>query len=97
MVHFLRNTNNRTIIECDVYKEDLHTSVDVKNYSMVLIDMHNHDRHYPFINDIDNLSEIRGLWWEREMDFGNWESIDKFVEAQYTEVAERYGLIYVTD
>jgi len=97
MIHFLRNDRNKTIIECSVYNNDLSTATNIEAYSMMLIDMHNKDQHYPFISAFSELDEIRGLWWEREKDFGNWKSIDAFVESKFVEFAEKYSLNYVTD
>jgi hypothetical protein len=97
MIHFLRNQRNQTIIECEVYNDDLSTGTNIGNYSMMLIDLHNKDLHYPFINDISQLDEIRGWWWERVEDSGNYKSIDDFVKEKFIEVAKKYDLNYVTD
>jgi hypothetical protein len=97
MIHFLRNQRNQTIIECEVYNDDLSTGTNIGNYSMMLIDLHNKDLHYPFINDISQLDEIRGWWWERVKDSGKYKSIDDFVKEKFIEVAKKYDLNYVTD
>jgi len=97
MIHFLRNDRNQTIIECEVYNNDLSASTNIESYSMMLIDMHNKDQHYPFIKTFSELDEIRGLWWEKEKDFSNWKSIDDFVKSKFVEVAKKYSLNYVTD
>lgn len=99
MVHFLRNKSNRTIIETSVYNNDLHTSTSIAYYTIKFVKIFEEDKAQAidFSQDIDNLSEIRGLWWEKEMDFGNWKSIDDFVEHQYKLVAKKWNLNYVTD
>jgi hypothetical protein len=97
MIHFLRNQRNQTIIECEVYNDDLSAGTNIGNYSMMLIDLHNKDLHYPFINDISQLDEIKGWWWERVKDSGNYKSIDDFVKEKFIEVAKKYDLNYVTD
>ncbi len=97
MVHFLRNENNRTIIECEVYKDDLSAGTSIENYSTMLIDLHNKDLHHPFISDISQLDQIRGWWWEMAKDSGNYKSIDDFVKEKFMEVAKKYDLNYVTD
>lgn len=97
MIHFLRNNLNRTIIECEVYNNDLHTATNIGEYSKMLIDLHNKDQHYPFINSISELDEIRGWWWEQAMDSGKYTSIDEFVKEKFLEVAKRHNLNYVTD
>jgi hypothetical protein len=45
MVHFLRNDKNRTIIECEVYKDDLSSSTNIEEYSKMLLDLHHKDLH----------------------------------------------------
>ncbi len=97
MVHFLRNENNRTIIECEVYKDDLSAGTNIENYSAMLIELHNKDLHHPFISDISQLDQIRGWWWEMAKDSGNYKSIDDFVKEKFMEVAKKYDLNYVTD
>jgi len=97
MIHFLRNKINQTIIECEVYKDDLSAATNIENYSMMLIDLHNNDLRYPFINDISELDQIRGWWWEMAMDSGDYKSIDDFVKEKFMVVAKKYDLNYVTD
>ncbi len=97
MVHFLRNESNRTIIECEVYKDDLSAGTNIENYSAMLIELHNKDLHHPFISDISQLDQIRGWWWEMAKDSGNYKSIDDFVKEKFMEVAKKYDLNYVTD
>jgi hypothetical protein len=97
MIHFLRNRRNQTIIECEVSTDDLSSATNIENYSMMLIDLHNKDLHYPFINDISQLDEIRGWWWEMAEDSGKYKSIDDFVKEKFMEVAKKYDLNYVTD
>lgn len=97
MIHFLRNQKNQTIVECEVYGNDLSAGTDIENYSVMLIDLHNGDLHYPFINDISQLDEIRGWWWEMAKDSGKYKSIDDFVKEKFIEVAQKHNLNYVTD
>lgn len=93
MVHFLRNNINRTVIECQVTKTDLSSAVDIFHYSNELLGSENQDK---LIADIANLNEIRGTWWEREKDFGDWKTIDEFVASEFKKVAKRHRLAYVT-
>lgn len=82
MVHFLRNESNRTIIETSVYNNDLRTSTSIAYYTIKFVKIFEEEKIQAinFSQDIDNLNEIRSLWWEKEMYFGNWKSIDEFVE-----------------
>lgn len=97
MIHFLRNKENKTIIECDVYNNDLSVATNIEEYSKMLIDLHNKHLHYPFIKSISYLDEIRGLWWEQVEYSGKYESIDEFVKEKFLEVAEKYNLNYVNN
>ncbi len=97
MIHFLRNELNRTIIECEVYNNDLSAATNIKEYSWMVIDLQNKDMHGPFIEAIGDLDEIRGWWWEQAQDSGQYNSIDDFVKEKFLQVAQRYGLNYVTD
>lgn len=97
MIHFLRNKQNRTIIECEVYNNDLSAATNIEEYSKMLIDLHNKDLHYPFIKSISDLDEIRGWWWEQAEDSGEYKSIDDFVKEKFLEVSEKHNLNYVTD
>ena len=98
MTHFLRNDKNRTIIECEVYNNDgLSTATNIEEYSNMLIDLHNKDLHYPFIQAFSDLDELSGWWWEQGEDSGEYKSIDDFVKEKFLEVAEKYNLNYVTD
>jgi len=38
MIYFLRDKNNHSIIECSVYDNDLHTNVNIREYTMGLFD-----------------------------------------------------------
>lgn len=96
MIHFLRNDKNRTIIECEVYNDDLSASTNIEEYSKMLIDLHNKDLHFPFIQAISDLDEIRG-WWEQAKSSGEYKSIDDFVKEKFLIVANKYKLNYITD
>ena len=97
MVHFLRNDKNRTIIECEVYKDDLSSSANIEEYSKMLLDLHRKDLHLVFIQAISDLDEIRGWWWEQGNESDDYESIDDFVKEKFLSVAKKFKLNYVTD
>ena len=97
MIHFLRNDKNRTIIECEVYNDDLSSSTNIEEYSKMLLDLHHKDLHYMFIQAISDLDEIRGWWWEQGNESDDYESIDDFVKEKFMSVAKKFKLNYVTD
>ena len=93
MVHFLRNDVNRTVIECQVTKTDLSSAVDIFQYSNELLGSETQDK---LIADISSLNEIRGAWWEKQKDFGDWKSIDEFVASEFKRVGKTHHLTYIT-
>jgi len=97
MVHFLKNDKNRTIIECEVYDDDLDSSANIEEYSKMLLDLHRKDLHLVFIQAISDLDEIRGWWWEQGKESDDYESIDDFVKEKFLSVAKKFKLNYVTD
>lgn len=104
MVHFIRNSTNRTIIECQVSKDDLSASVNIKEFVNYLNDLHKWDRD-SFTEDIHDLNEIRGWWWEYAKTVARYASIDDFVAEKFKEVVETHNenkeedicLVYITD
>jgi hypothetical protein len=99
MVHYLRNSQGRTIIECETSEKDLSSSVYIQEYSRMLLNLSEANRSYAksFLDEISDLDGIRGSWWEMEEDSGKWKSIDDFVAHQFKEVSSKWGLNYVTD
>ena len=99
MVHYLRTSERRTIIESETSERDLSSSVHVQEYSRMLLNLSEANKSYSksFLQEISDLDQMRSQWWEFEKDFGKWESIDDFVSHQFKEVASKWGLTYVTD
>jgi hypothetical protein len=96
MVHFLRNKKNNTIIECEVYTHDLSSVVSILEYSELLLSLPN-EKQLEFVNDINELAEIRGWWWEKEEMFGDWDSINEFVAQTFINFSKKWDLYYVTN
>lgn len=94
MVHFLRNKDNWTIVECEVYDRDLSAAVEILEYSEFLLGLETKTQRDNFINDINYLSQIRRAFWEDEPGVQN---IEEFVTEEFSKVARRWELIYVTD
>lgn len=94
MVHFLRNKNNFTIIECDVHDNDLSTAIDLLEYSEILLGLETETQRDNFITDMDYLNEIRRAWWE---DDPGVQTPEEFVTDVFSAAAKRWDLIYVTD
>ena len=92
MVHFLRQDFNRTIIETSVFKKDLSSAVDLGVYTEQFVIK---GLKFDFFNDINRLNNLRRIWWENMPE--DEEDPDEFVKAEYTAVAEKWNLFYVTD
>jgi hypothetical protein len=110
MTHYIiTKIDNKTLIECEtVIKDtypDLSASVNIKLFSYYLIgileSIKNSSIEYSmfedkFINDVYELSEIRGLWWEKAIN--NYNNIDDFVKDLFNEFVKNWDYFkYVTD
>ena len=94
MVHFLREWNNRTLIECETYEKDLSASVYLENYSLHLTSKIGPLDQKEFITDFEQLNEIRGAWWEGEHEG---QTIKEFVAEIFIKIAKKWNLNYVSD
>lgn len=99
MVHCLKTSEKRKIIVCETSKLDMSSSVDIKNYSRMLLNLTEANKGYGkvFCDEIGDLSDIRESWWEFSEGSGKFESINDFVASRFKEVASKWGLTYVTD
>jgi len=108
MILFLRDENNDTIadIECFVKTEDdnsfveLHSSVDIHNYSKYLLN--NLDNSSEIIRIFDYISELRGWLWERFFmgetnDPEKYDEVIEILRKFLKETAEKFNLGYVED
>jgi len=102
MIFFLRNKNNRTIVDLELYENkegmDLHSGVIINTYSEFLLA--NLDRKDEIIKDFDDIDQLRGWFWEVYMELEPNPSLkdatDK-VSRMLQDVAKKYDLYYVTD
>lgn len=108
MIFFIRNKENRTIvdIECLVKSEDglqyvdVSCSVDISNYSKFLLD--NISRKDDIIEDFGFLDNIRGWFWEVYL-MGNSNNpedksdIEKQIKDFVLDTAKKYELNFVVD
>ncbi len=93
MTHYLRTKRNETIVECEVSIDDLSSAIEIVEYSLLLLGQ---DKPNIFIYDFDEILNIRREWFEREMDSGDWGSINEFVSAKYGMMAKKHDLNYIT-
>lgn len=108
MTHYLRNQNNQSILDLELYvkKEEgrqfveLSSSVIIKPYSKLLLD--NPTRQDEIIEAFSELSEMRGWLWESYFMGGNndpekYKDVRKVVSEWLQKVAKEFDLYYVTD
>jgi len=110
MTLFLRNEKNQTILDLDVWVKtedsnsfvEISSSVDISNYSQMLIKNTDSKIQQEMIKDFDELSELRGWLWE--VFFMGGRNEPKEFDLVVTElkqilktVAEKYGLFVVQD
>lgn len=69
MTLFLRDEKNRTLVDIELYKKDgcveISSSVDIENYSRLLLSSCCEIKQQYMITHFDFLSELRGWLWER--------------------------------
>ena len=95
MIHFVRDSKNNTIIDCEALKDDLHCSIDIRFYTMFLLSLEK-DKQLQFMGDVDAISEIRGAYFE-DYNYCKKIPIDTFVKDILKYFAKKWGLYYVED
>lgn len=112
MTFYLRDENNKTLFNADVWVKtehepnltysfvELSASVNISNYSKFLLE--NQNKSNKIISDFDNLSELRGWLWERFFMTGRNDGtqIDDVVEKLKVilgKVARDYKLYLIAD
>jgi hypothetical protein len=109
MVLFLRNDNNKTLFEVEVWANsngergdfvELSATVHILNYSNHLLNEVKNKKE--FINTFEMLSELRGWLWERYfmVDDNDSSKIDDVVSklrVALTKVASTYNLNLIDD
>ena len=103
MTLFLRNQDNDTILDVEIYKTkghvELHSSIIIDKYSKFLLI--NQDKAMGIIRDFTMLSELRGCLWERYLGTNNTE--DRYEEALervqniMKDISNKYKLTYLED
>ena len=108
MIFYLRTQSGENIIDTEIYSTmdtivgfDLHSTIYPKGYGRKIIGIHNNanNEEEEFMSDIDELNDLRRLYWEllRYQGIREKSEMIKIIEAKYKEVADKYGLRVVTD
>ena len=108
MIFYLRTQSGENIIDTEIYSTmdtivgfDLHSTIYPKGYGKKIITIHNNanNEEEEFMSDIDELNDLRGLYWEllRYQGIKEKSEMIKIIETKYKEVADKYELKVVTD
>lgn len=108
MIFYLRTQSGENIIDTEIYSTmdtivgfDLHSTIYPKGYGRKIIGIHNNanNEEEEFMSDIDELNDLRGLYWEllRYQGIREKSEMIKIIEIKYKEVADKYELRVVTD
>ena len=108
MIFYLRTQTGQNIIDTEIYNTmdtivgfDLHSTIYPKGYGRKIIGIHNNanNEEEEFMSDIDELNDLRGLYWEllRYQGIREKSEMIKIIETKYKEVADKYELRVVTD
>ena len=108
MIFYLRTQSGENIIDTEIYSTmdtivgfDLHSTIYPKGYGKKIIGIHNNanNEEEEFMSDIDELNDLRGLYWEllRYQGIREKSEMIKVIETKYKEVADKYELRVVTD
>ena len=108
MIFYLRTQSGENIIDTEIYSTmdtivgfDLHSTIYPKGYGRKIISIHNNanNEEEEFMSDIDELNDLRGLYWEllRYQGIREKSEMIKIIETKYKEVADKYELKVVTD
>ena len=108
MIFYLRTQSGENIIDTEIYSTmdtivgfDLHSTIYPKGYGRKIIGIHNNanNEEEEFMSDIDELNDLRGLYWEllRYQGIREKSEMIKIIETKYKEGADKYELKVVTD
>ncbi len=110
MTYYLRTKGGKTIldVECWIKREEsnsfveLSSVVDIKNYSILLLENTDQKKQVQIIADFDQLSELRGWLWEvffmvKKNTEKEFDGVKTELKAILKKVADKYGLFVVED
>jgi hypothetical protein len=106
MILFLRDQNNDTVVDVELYQTEnhieLHSSVILEAYSKILLSVKIEEINN-VITDFNTLQELRGWLWENYFGGQNknttqeYSKILEIVRNKLKTVGIKYGLYYVED
>jgi hypothetical protein len=92
MIHLLKTEKNILIISCEVIDNKFEVSLDINEYSKILLWIHSEDKSktQDFINDFSNFGSSKAY-------FESQESASDFLKTKLTEIATKWGFSYCLD
>jgi hypothetical protein len=92
-IHFLRDEENKTIVDIEAMDDDIRCAVDVEKYTVFLLNLNPLD-YRAWMKDVSLIQEIRGYYHE-----GNEEGLssDEFAAKWCEEFSRKWKLRYVVD
>lgn len=110
MILYLRNKENKTILDVDIWikKEDgdsfveLSSSINIKNYSLMLLKNIDNEKQLEMISDFETLSNLRGWLWEvffmtKQNEPEEYDLAVTELKAILKKIADKYDLRVVQD
>jgi len=96
MTHYLRTSNNATLVDSTAFQGDLSVTVIISEYTKQLLQLPSY-KHSEFADDFQLLQELRGEWFEGLGPYPPDEKIEEFLARRLKEVAKKWDFRYVTD
>lgn len=100
MTIYLKDSKRKVFVDIEINTNDgeidVHSNVNIENYSYLLLERNCHG----MINDFEFLNELRQWYWEMYKEQNRYftvHDLTKTVIELVTEIGERYGLFVVTD
>jgi hypothetical protein len=92
MIHLLKTEKNILIISCEVIDNKFEVSLDINEYSKILLWIHSVDKSktQDFINDFSNFGSSK-VYFESQ------ESASDFLKSKLTEIATKWSFVYCLD
>ena len=95
VTHFIRDSQNNSIVDCETTKDDVRCLVDVRHFANYLLRSH-YSKWDEIINDFAAIQELRGTWFESTPRPNM--TTREFAAAACRELVFKHpGLCYVTD
>jgi hypothetical protein len=105
MIYFINDKKGNTIVDIEVWIKssdgysyvEISSYINIKNYSNILLSLNNNKND--FINDINELNDIRGWLWEeyQENSIDHYDDIINTVKSKIRHISKKWDLVYIED